>query len=84
MHDQSVNSATRRPVTVGLEHLTGPARGTVTWLSGTALDASLGDSRRVRISEPGGGHSDDAVVARLHRSDETYEIEALAPVRSDA
>ncbi len=77
MDDQSVNSATRRTVTAGLEHLTGPARGTVTWLSGTALDASLGDSRRVRISEPGGGHSDDAVVARLHRSEETYEIEAL-------
>jgi hypothetical protein len=51
-----------------LEHLTGPARGTVTWLSGSALDVSLSDAGRVRVRESGGDHADaDAngvVVAR--------------------
>ncbi len=60
-----------------LEHLTGPSRGTVTWLSGSALDLSLKTNRYLRVSEAGSGDPPDDLVARLHRAEDTYEIEAL-------
>ncbi len=60
-----------------LEHLTGPSRGTVTWLSGSALDISLSPNRFIRISEAHPGEPRDDLVARLHRADDSYEIEAL-------
>ena len=66
-----------RTVTAALEHLTGSLRGTATWLSGVALDVSLSDNHRVRVAQSSGGEPADDVVARLHRSEETYEIEAL-------
>ena len=72
-----VNNATRSSITAALEYLTGPARGTAAWLSGPTLDISLGDGRVVRIAESGGEQKDSRVIARLHFSEETYEIEAL-------
>jgi S1-C subfamily serine protease len=60
-----------------LEHLTGPSRGTVTWLSGPALDISLSPNRFIRVSEPRPGEPRDGLVARLHRAEDSYEIEAL-------
>ncbi len=60
-----------------LEHLTGPSRGTVKWLSGSALDISLGPNRLIRISEARPGEPRDDLVARLHRTEDSYEIEAL-------
>jgi len=72
-----VNVATSNSITAALEHLTGPARGTTTWLNGTALDISLSDDRFVRITESDSAQSNGNVVARLHRSEDTYEIEAL-------
>ena len=62
---------------VALEHLTGPSRGTVTWLSGPALDISLGPNRFIRVSEARPGEPRDGLVARLHRAEDSYEIEAL-------
>ena len=60
-----------------LEHLTGPSRGTVTWLSGSTLDISLRTNRFLRVSETRPGEPRDDLVARLHRAEDTYEIEAL-------
>ena len=48
----SSKPVTKQIVTASLEHLTGPARGTASWLSGVALDISLSDSRLIRITEP--------------------------------
>ncbi len=60
-----------------LEHLTGPSRGTVTWLSGSTLDISLRTNLFLRVSEARPGEPRDDLVACLHRADDTYEIEVL-------
>ena len=60
-----------------LEHLTGPSRGMVTWLSGPTLDISLRTNRFLRVSEARPDEPRDDLVARLHRAEDTYEIEAL-------
>ncbi|MCK5362294.1 MAG: hypothetical protein KAR22_04975 [Gammaproteobacteria bacterium] len=64
-------------VAAALEHLTGPSRGTVTWLSGQALDISLSPNRFIRVSEARPGEPRDDLIARLHRAEDSYEIEAL-------
>jgi S1-C subfamily serine protease len=76
MVKKTVDTATRKTVTAALEHLTGPARGTATWLSGAALDVSLSDNRLVRVTESSGEQPQGDIIARLHRSEESYEIEA--------
>ena len=63
-------------VTAALEHLTGPSRGTVTWLRTSALDISLSPGRFIQVSEARPGDPRDDLVARLHRAEDTYEIEA--------
>ena len=76
----SVNDVSKQPVqtaTASLEILTGPARGTARWLSGSTLDVSLDQSDMIRVAEPGSDPLQDGVVARLHRSGESYEIQAL-------
>lgn len=60
-----------------LEYLTGPARGTRTWLGGGTLDIALDPQGRVQVSEAGSETAAENVVARLHRSGDSYEIEAL-------
>ena len=62
--------------TVSLEILTGPARGTATWLSGSTLDISLDPDDAILVAEAGSEPLEKGVVARLHRSDDGYEIEA--------
>ncbi len=62
--------------TSSLEILTGPARGTVCWLSGSMLDISLNDEDMIYVAEAGDEALLDGVVARLHRSGDGYEIEA--------
>ncbi len=59
-----------------LEILTGPARGTLCWLEGSTLDLSLDAENRLRVAEPGNASDAARAVARLHRSDDSYEIEA--------
>jgi serine protease Do len=72
------NKAHRRELngTASLEILTGPARGTASWLSGNTLEVSLDESEMIRVAEAGSEPLEDGVVARLHRSGEGYEIEA--------
>ena len=70
------NAESTTTVATSLEILTGPARGTASWLSGTALDISLNDEDMIRIAEVGSEPLEDGVVARLHRSGNGYEIEA--------
>ncbi len=60
-----------------LEHLTGLCRGTVTWLNGPTLDISLKTNRFLRVSDARLDEPRDDLVARLHRAEDTYEIEAL-------
>ena len=67
---------TTLPVVASLEHLTGPSRGRVTWLDGSALDLCLNAQRRARVehADPEGlceGH-----VGRFHRVEDSYQIEA--------
>ena len=73
-NENSAGTGTTAPAS--LEILTGPARGTASWLSGTALDISLNDEDMIRVAEAGSEPLEDGVVARLHRSGDGYEIEA--------
>ena len=61
---------------IALEHLTGPSRGRVTWLSGADLDISLGGNRILRFERTGVGPTPEGLLARLHQVDGTYQIEA--------
>ena len=64
--------------TAALDYLTGPARGTCSWLGGVTLDITLDAQGRVRVVDAESEASTDGVVARLHRSGDSYEIEARA------
>ncbi len=63
--------------TASLEILTGPARGTASWLTESTLDISLNQEDMIRVAEAGSDPLENGVVARLHRSGDSYEIEAL-------
>lgn len=76
MVENDSNNESSRSATAALEYLTGPARGTASWLSGVALDLVLQDNHGVLIAEAGNVATPDSIVARLHRSGDSYEIEA--------
>ena len=76
MDENSDNQAATQIATASLEHLTGPARGTASWLSGIAVDVSLGKDHMIRVTGPDVGLAQDTIVARLHQSNDGYEIEA--------
>jgi S1-C subfamily serine protease len=76
MDENSDNLATTQIATASLEHLTGPARCTASWLIGIAVDVSLGKDNMIRIAESESELPQDTIVARLHRSADSYEIEA--------
>lgn len=59
-----------------LEHLTGPSRGTVTWLAESAIDVTLSPGRHLRVAGARPGPAGEDLVARLHRAGDSYEIEA--------
>ncbi len=61
---------------LALEHMTGPSRGSITWLSASTLDVTLDAGCLVLISETQAGGRGDDLIARLHRVEDTYEIEA--------
>jgi serine protease Do len=63
-------------VVASLEHLTGPSRGTVTWLGSSALDISLSTGRLIQVAEAHPGGFQRGVIARLHLAQHAYEIEA--------
>ena len=60
-----------------LEHLTGPSRGTVTWLSVAELDLFVDPNRFIHALVPRSGMERENLVARLHRVDGGYDIEAV-------
>ena len=60
-----------------LEHLTGPSRGAVTWLSGSALEVSLSANRILRVWEARPGPPRSGIAALLRRTEDSYEVEAL-------
>jgi len=82
-HDVFINAMsvadTNAPdtATASLEILTGPARGTASWLNGVTLEVSLNDADMIRVAEAGSSPLENGLVARLHRSGASYEIEAL-------
>lgn len=63
---------------LALEHMTGPSRGSVSWLSASTLDVTLDAGCLVLISEAQAGGRGDDLVARLHQVEDTYEIEAAS------
>jgi len=65
---ENKSGADTATVPVSLEILTGPARGTASWLSGTTLDISLNPTDMIRVAEVGSEPLENGVVARLHRS----------------
>ncbi len=69
-------SATPLTGAAALEHLTGSSRGSVTWLNASALNIYLGPDGYLRFSETRPGESRDDVIARLHFTEDTFELEA--------
>ena len=53
--------------TIALEHLTGPSRGSVTWLNGQALEVSLSANRLLHITDPDSDEPAENPVAYLRR-----------------
>lgn len=60
-----------------LEHLTGPSRGTVTWLGGRALDISIDHNRLLRVWESRPDEPPAGLIARLRSAGDSYELEAV-------
>ena len=78
MDDRNSRNLSDRSATASLEFLTGPARGTASWLTESTLDVSLNDVDMIRITKAGVEQFENGLVARLHRSGGGYEIEAHA------
>jgi len=76
MTEEENSASTETTAAASLEILTGPARGTASWLGGSAHDISLNDADMIRVGEAGSEPLQGGIVARLHRSGEGYEIEA--------
>ena len=66
----------RPPVAVAFEHMTGPSRGALTWLSASTLDVTQDANCLLNIDEAKAGSPPDNLVARLHRHENTYELQA--------
>jgi len=77
MNENENSAAVTETATASLEILTGPARGTASWLTGATLEVSLNDEDMIRVAEAGSNPLENGVVARLHRSGDSYEIETL-------
>ena len=72
---QDRRRATLPPVIAFLEHLTGPSRGTATWLGESALDISLSAGRVIQVSTTRPDETPQGLIARLRRDGDTYEVE---------
>jgi S1-C subfamily serine protease len=58
-----------------LEHLTGPSRGSVTWLTEASVDVVLTPGRHLRVAEPRPEQQRKGSIARLERIDGSYVVE---------
>jgi serine protease Do len=63
------------PVVSSLEHFSGPSRGRVTWLDGSALDLCLDAERNVHVEHAGSARLCEDHVARFHRAEDSYEVD---------
>jgi S1-C subfamily serine protease len=70
------NDAALQTEVAALEHITGPSRGSVTWLRATTLDVYLDAERKFSILEARPGDARGGLIARLHPADDTYEVVA--------
>lgn len=64
------------PVAV-FKHLTGPSQGTTTWIGDQQLYVTLRQGRILQVSAQQPKDSDGDLVARLQRSNGSFEIEAV-------
>ena len=60
-----------------LEHLTGVSRGTVTWISRPFLDVTIEENGLIKIVSASPDEARDNLVARLQRSEDSYEIQSV-------
>lgn len=60
-----------------LEHLTGPARGRLSWMTSAAIEVRLLTDHSLSFGEGGSGPQEGPVIARLHRIGHSYEVEAV-------
>ncbi len=68
--EQSLSAA------ASLEHLTGGARGTVTWLHGATAAIALAGNTSIRVEPSNGSAAESDIIAKFHRSDAGYVLEA--------
>lgn len=76
--DERAHGTDSQDVRAFLEHLTGPARGTVSWLHQDRLSARVGPDRILRFARANGDEdeADADFVARLSWEDGSYRIDA--------
>jgi serine protease Do len=72
------DEAANAPASAVLSYTTGPSRGKSTLLNGDAVDVLLADDRRVTVVPAQAGERSENLVARLHQSGTTFELEAAA------
>ncbi|MCR9136115.1 MAG: serine protease [Alphaproteobacteria bacterium] len=72
---EPANSDEQKAV-MALEHLTGPCRGTMTWLWQPAINLWLNPEGYVHLFTAETGQTDGIPIARLHRAEDSYVIEA--------
>ena len=58
-----------------LEHLTGPMRGEVSWVTGSATDAQLEAEHRLVLVPAGQNGQLPPTIARFRRAGDSYEID---------
>ena len=75
LQETSVTNAATLPV-AALEHLTGPMRGTTTWIAEKDVSILLSPRRIIHVAPGLVDGSDKDLIAHLRRSGETFEIEA--------
>ncbi len=61
-----------------LEHLTGPSRGRITWLSARSTDIALTPAHLVHCAETRSGQAPDNLIARFRRVGSGYEMTVAA------
>ena len=75
--DRTQNEVLSGVAQATLEHLTGPARGTVTWIADDAMDVTTGDTHVLNVFPALAASSEHDLIARFHRAEDSYEIEAM-------
>ncbi len=70
------DTPTSAAMIAALEHLTGPSRGTVTWLGESAVDVVLPPDRCLRVTESRPDRTPDGLAARLRRTARSFAVEA--------